>query len=213
VALVDGTAGTVSANYEYGPFGETVRATGTIATTNPLRSQQSSRMTSRTLFTTVPLLQSEHGAMASQRSDGEKGGNNPYRSQLIAQSISSDELGLCGALHSNWFKRALGGFAANDINYAARVVYAEASCSSEDDQCGGILGDPQSGWREGGFLEDSRQHLLTGVVMHQNSIKLNLANQTSDVLVDASSSIAWKIGSRCLVCHSLELIWCINNSC
>jgi RHS repeat-associated protein len=36
-ALVDGSAGTGSASYEYSPFGETIRATGTMALANPLR--------------------------------------------------------------------------------------------------------------------------------------------------------------------------------
>jgi uncharacterized protein RhaS with RHS repeats len=37
VALLDGNAGTASANYEYGPFGEVIRATGTMASANPFR--------------------------------------------------------------------------------------------------------------------------------------------------------------------------------
>ena len=36
-ALVDGGNGTGSASYEYGPFGETIRATGPLALTNPFR--------------------------------------------------------------------------------------------------------------------------------------------------------------------------------
>ena len=36
-ALVNAANGTVSANYEYGPFGELIRASGTIAKANPLR--------------------------------------------------------------------------------------------------------------------------------------------------------------------------------
>jgi hypothetical protein len=36
-ALVKGADGTVSARYEYGPFGELIRATGLMAKTNPLR--------------------------------------------------------------------------------------------------------------------------------------------------------------------------------
>lgn len=35
-ALLDAVAGTVSANYEYGPFGETIRSTGPLAKANPL---------------------------------------------------------------------------------------------------------------------------------------------------------------------------------
>src|SRR5690606_8668473 len=37
VALVNAADGTVSARYEYGPFGELVRATGTMAKLNPFR--------------------------------------------------------------------------------------------------------------------------------------------------------------------------------
>src|SRR5439155_16098833 len=37
VALVDGSTGVSSANYEYGAFGETIRASGTQAKLNPLR--------------------------------------------------------------------------------------------------------------------------------------------------------------------------------
>ncbi len=36
-ALVDGSNGTVSANYEYGPFGENIRVSGAVAALNPLR--------------------------------------------------------------------------------------------------------------------------------------------------------------------------------
>ncbi len=36
-ALVDGSSGTVSANYEYGPFGEVIRLSGTEASANPIR--------------------------------------------------------------------------------------------------------------------------------------------------------------------------------
>jgi RHS repeat-associated protein len=36
-ALVNASAGTVSANYEYGPFGEVIRATGPMAKVNPFR--------------------------------------------------------------------------------------------------------------------------------------------------------------------------------
>jgi len=37
VALINATNGAVSANYEYGPFGEVIRATGPLAKTNPFR--------------------------------------------------------------------------------------------------------------------------------------------------------------------------------
>src|ERR1035438_1854302 len=37
MALVDGSSGSVSAQYEYGPFGEVLRATGTAASANPFR--------------------------------------------------------------------------------------------------------------------------------------------------------------------------------
>jgi RHS repeat-associated protein len=37
VGLVDGSTGSLSANYEYGPFGETIRVSGTQATANPVR--------------------------------------------------------------------------------------------------------------------------------------------------------------------------------
>ena len=36
-ALVSATNGTVTANYEYGPFGEVIRATGPMAKLNPFR--------------------------------------------------------------------------------------------------------------------------------------------------------------------------------
>jgi len=37
MSLVDGDAGTYAANYEYGPFGETLRASGAMAMANPFR--------------------------------------------------------------------------------------------------------------------------------------------------------------------------------
>ena len=37
IGLIDSTTGTLSAEYEYGPFGEVVRATGTMAEENPFQ--------------------------------------------------------------------------------------------------------------------------------------------------------------------------------
>ena len=37
VALVEGSTGTISAQYEYGPFGEPVRVSGPMGTSNPVR--------------------------------------------------------------------------------------------------------------------------------------------------------------------------------
>jgi len=36
-ALIDGTTGAATARYEYGPYGEATRTTGTLAKKNPLR--------------------------------------------------------------------------------------------------------------------------------------------------------------------------------
>ena len=37
MGLVDGTTGTVTAQYEYGPFGEPIRVSGAAAASNPFR--------------------------------------------------------------------------------------------------------------------------------------------------------------------------------
>jgi hypothetical protein len=51
MALLDGSNASVSAQYEYGAFGELLRATGTMATSNPSVSRPSLPMTNRTWST------------------------------------------------------------------------------------------------------------------------------------------------------------------
>jgi RHS repeat-associated protein len=78
-ALIDGSAGTVSANYEYSPFGETIRATGTMALTNPLRfSTKFTDDESDFLYYGYRFYNPSTGRWLSRDPIGEQGGKNLY---------------------------------------------------------------------------------------------------------------------------------------
>jgi RHS repeat-associated protein len=76
-ALVDGSAGTVSANYEYSPFGETIRITGAQATPNKCRfSTKYTDDESDFLYYGYRLLNASTGRWLSRDLIEERGGMN-----------------------------------------------------------------------------------------------------------------------------------------
>jgi len=115
VALVDGNRRHRLGKLRIWPLWETVRATGTIATTN--RYGFSTKFTddeSDFVYYGYRYYSPSTGRWLSRDPIGEKGGNNPYRFAANSAINFFDELGLCAPCIPNWVKRALGGFSAND---------------------------------------------------------------------------------------------------
>jgi len=79
-ALVNATDGKISAEYEYGPFGEPLRATGTMAKANPFRfSTKYQDQETGLLYYGFRYYNPQTGRWLSRDAIGEEGGNNLYR--------------------------------------------------------------------------------------------------------------------------------------
>ncbi len=86
VALVNAAAGTVAAQYEYGPFGELLRATGPMAKANPFRfSTKYQDEETDLLYYGYRYYNAGTGRWLSRDPIGEKGGPNDYAS--LANSL------------------------------------------------------------------------------------------------------------------------------
>lgn len=78
--LVDGNAGTTSATYEYGPFGENIRISGNYATSNPIRwSTKYQDSETELIGYGFRWYNSAIGRWISRDALGERIGNNLYR--------------------------------------------------------------------------------------------------------------------------------------
>ena len=79
MALVNADDGTLAANYEYGPFGEVIRATGPMAKLNPLRfsTEYQDDESDLLMYPHRPYKPST-GTWLSRDSIGEMGGQNLY---------------------------------------------------------------------------------------------------------------------------------------
>jgi RHS repeat-associated protein len=94
-ALVDASNGTVAANYEYGPFGEVIRATGPMAKVDPIRfSTKYQDDESDLLYYGYRYYKASTGTWASRDPVGEKGGANLYRFVGNNPVSKTDLLGL-----------------------------------------------------------------------------------------------------------------------
>jgi len=93
--LVNGADGTLAANYEYGPFGEVIRATGPMAKVNPFRfSSKYQDEESDLLYYGYRYYKASTGTWVSRDPDEEDGGDNIY-GIVDANAINSfDALGL-----------------------------------------------------------------------------------------------------------------------
>jgi RHS repeat-associated protein len=79
VALVDGSSGTYSANYEYGPFGEVIRASGAMASSFPIRwSTKYTDLETDLVYYGYRYYNPGTGRWLSRDPIGEKGGLNLY---------------------------------------------------------------------------------------------------------------------------------------
>jgi len=96
-ALVDGTTGALTARYEYGPFGEALRATGTMAKKNPLRfSTKYTDDESAMLYYGYRYYNPSTGRWLSRDPIEEKGGRNLYAVVGNNPIDKADLLGLDG---------------------------------------------------------------------------------------------------------------------
>jgi RHS repeat-associated protein len=94
-ALVDTTLATASAQYEYGPFGELIRATGQMARSNPLRfSTKYQDDESDLVYYGWRYLMPSAGTWLSRDPAEEEGGPNPYGFIGNDPVNDFDELGL-----------------------------------------------------------------------------------------------------------------------
>jgi RHS repeat-associated protein len=76
-ALVDGSTGATTARYEYGPFGEPVRVTGTMGETNPIRfSSKYTDKESGFLYYGYRFYDPAIGRWINRDPMGERGGQN-----------------------------------------------------------------------------------------------------------------------------------------
>jgi RHS repeat-associated protein len=100
IGLVDGGTGQESARYEYDPFGNTIRlsGTGTIAKDNPFRfsTKRTERESGLVLYEYRPYS-TAFGRWPNRDPIEENGGANLYGFVRNAPSISIDRWGLCEA--------------------------------------------------------------------------------------------------------------------
>jgi RHS repeat-associated protein len=93
-ALVSASSGTVTANYEYGPFGEVIRETGSMAKLNPFRfSTKYDDDETGLLYYGYRYYNPSTGRWPSRDPIGEKGGLNLYEAVLNNPINVTDDLG------------------------------------------------------------------------------------------------------------------------
>ena len=94
-ALTSATTGTNSAQYEYGPFGELIRATGTMAKANPFRfSTKYQDDETELVYYGYRYYSPDTGRWLSRDPANEKGGDNLYSLLDNCPASSTDFLGL-----------------------------------------------------------------------------------------------------------------------
>ncbi len=87
-------AGTVSAKYEYYPFGGLLTATGTAATGNPFRFSTKYRDNETgCYYYGYRYLRTKHGRWLSRDPIGEDGGENLYASMMNGPTMTFDPMG------------------------------------------------------------------------------------------------------------------------
>jgi RHS repeat-associated protein len=93
--LIKGADGTISARYEYGPFGELLRATGSLAKSNPLRfSTKYHDDETDLLYFGYRYYNPSTGRWINLDPKGQKGGPNLYAYVLNSPICHIDSLGL-----------------------------------------------------------------------------------------------------------------------
>jgi RHS repeat-associated protein len=116
-ALVNAANGTLSANYDYGPFGELIRQTGPMATANPFRfSTKYDDDESDLLYYGYRYYKPSTGTWANRDPINEQGGVNLYnfvKSNPVSNEDDDGRLSLYGERLSNQpgFKDTCGEYA------------------------------------------------------------------------------------------------------
>ena len=100
IALVDATAGSLIAEYEYGPFGEVLKADGNAAAENPFRFSTKYQDESGLLYYGYRYYDPKTGRWLSRDPIGERGGLNVYG--FVGNGVVGkwDARGLCASLAS-----------------------------------------------------------------------------------------------------------------
>ena len=102
-ALVDSTDGTWSARYEYGPFGEPIRVSGTMGEENPFRfSTKYEDPESDLLYYGYRFYNADLGRWINRDPIGEEGGDNLYGAFYNDPVIEVDPLGLSTCKESDY---------------------------------------------------------------------------------------------------------------
>ena len=166
VGLVDASYGTASAQYEYGPFGELLRATGPMAKANAFRfsTKYQDDETDLVMYLHRPYSPST-GRWLTHDPMEEDGGPNLYAAFRNNPLQFIDALGLWNSdIHHDATKRwaiALG-YPDSDHSRAAEVI---ATADNDVDSFGGgtspfpVIGDPSYHFNRNGSGIDSRlQH-------------------------------------------------------
>jgi RHS repeat-associated protein len=127
-ALVDGSSGTISAAYEYGPFGETLRLTGAQATANKCRfSTKYADDDSDFLYYGHRYYNPSLGRWLSRDPIGEKGGPN------VSAFVKNDSINWTDAL--GFVRGKCGTFTVTDHTPRFEVDFAPdpngCSCKKE----------------------------------------------------------------------------------
>jgi RHS repeat-associated protein len=159
-ALINAADGSIAANYEYAAFGEVVRTTGPMAKVNPIRfSTKYQDDESDLLYYGYRYYKASTGSWPNRDPLEELGAEslvgfwdqdlfpyselNPYGFVANNPIGFIDRFGLaatgstgasCPICDPGWQTSSINGFSSDDVNEAGRIVYAEASCNSDDDQ-------------------------------------------------------------------------------
>jgi RHS repeat-associated protein len=115
-ALVNAANGATVANYEYGPFGEVIRATGPMAKVNPFRfSTKYEDDETDLLYYGYRYYNPSTGRWLSRDPIGEKGGKNLYAFCNNAPTYQIDALGKISVLQENLTTGNCGQFSVQWI--------------------------------------------------------------------------------------------------
>jgi len=133
-ALVDGSSGAITAKYEYGPFGEPLRGTGTMAKRNPIRfSTKFTDNESGFLYYGYRFYKPSTGSWIGRDPIGEKGGANEFAFTGNRPPGAVDALGLASIFE---LKVLLPIYNITDLPDLGQTVVAARVKSYKSTGCG-----------------------------------------------------------------------------
>jgi RHS repeat-associated protein len=147
LALVNATDGTVSANYEYGPFAELLRATGPMATINPIVfSTKYHDAETGFLYYGYRYYDPATGRWLNRDPLGEAANSNTYAAFCNSATDGMDYLGLlniirlgfkgAGGTEGNWLPANVKKFGAQAIMPALWFIFKQLDSNKD-----GIIND------------------------------------------------------------------------